>query len=81
MNVPDNVMTWKRIPYYRPFAKQTTDGFSSQGDNNAELLCFLCCQPEQVIEQTADLPVIFDARHSCDIPQILYQWSNLEYYL
>ena len=38
-----------------------TGEFLSQKVNNMELWCILCCQQEQVIEKTVELPVIWDA--------------------
>ena len=38
-----------------------TGGFPSQRGNNAERWCYLCCQPEQTVQQTVDSPAIWDA--------------------
>ena len=38
-----------------------TGGFPSQKASNMELWCFLCCQPEQAVEQTIELRAIWDA--------------------
>ena len=43
--------------------------------SNVELLWFLCLWPEKPIEQTIELPVIWDVititlRHCCDLPNI-----------
>ena len=37
-----------------------TGRFPSQSTSNAELWCFLCCQPKQTLEPTIQLPVIWD---------------------
>ena len=37
-----------------------TGGFPSQRSSNADLWCFLGCYPEQAVQQTLDLSVIWD---------------------
>ena len=39
-----------------------TKGFPSQRATDAVLRCFLCCQPQQTLEQTVELLVIWDAK-------------------
>ena len=53
-------MTQKHFPHYWPFVRGNpliTEGSPSQ--SNVELWCFLCCYPEQAVEQTVQWPVFW----------------------
>ena len=52
----DDIMAWKRVQHYSPFVM----GIRVSG-SNVGLLCFRYCQSEQPVEQTVNLPVIWDA--------------------
>ena len=44
-----------------PVCRESTghDGFPLQRASDPELRYFLCCQPEQTVEQTVELPMIW----------------------
>ena len=46
-----------------------TDGFLLKRISNAELWCFLCCYPEQTVNQAVNLPLIWDV--------VLPMWSHI----
>ena len=52
-----------------------SNGFPSQGVNNVELWYFLCCQPQQSVEQTVELPMIWD---TMVYPAIYAQHQNTD---
>ena len=62
-------MTWKHFPHYWPFGRGNpliTEGSPSQ--NDVTLWCFLCCYPEQAVEQTVQWPVFWGGSWCfCDI--------------
>ena len=59
----DDVNKWKPFPRYWPFVmgihRSSVNSLTKASDT--ELRCFLCCAPEQTVEQTIDTPVIWDA--------------------
>ena len=69
----EGIMTWKRFPLYWALCEENppvTGGFPSQRASNVELLCFLCCSPEQSVKQTIKLPVVrYVMAFMCHVPQ------------
>ena len=66
----DDVITWKRFSLYWPLVMGIYRSLCIPltKTSSAELWCFLCCTPEQIVEQTVEWPVIPDAAcRSCDI--------------
>ena len=53
----DDVIKLKHFPRYWPFVR----GIPSQRARDAELRCFLWSAPEQMVEQTIETLVIWDA--------------------
>ena len=49
------------IPHYWPFVREPPNIFYSQRASEAELRCCIWCQPDQVVEQTVKLSLIWDA--------------------
>ena len=49
------------LDYWRIYA---SPGLNEWKASKVELSCFLCCRPEQVVEQTLELPVTW---FSCDV--------------
>ena len=69
---------WKYFPHHRPFVSEI-HSFPSQRTSNSELWLFLCSYPEQAVQQTVKLPVIWDAmtllQSYCNaLPKILLTW-------
>ena len=60
----DDVVAWKHIPHYWSFMRGIfldTTGFSLHKVSNAEVLYFLWCMPEPMVDQTTELWEIWDA--------------------
>ena len=62
--------TFPQLPAFWEGNQSMAGGFPRLRASNAELCCFLWCDPEQAVEQTVELLVILDValmwRHSND---------------
>ena len=59
----DDVIKWKHFPRYWPFMRgiHRSPMVSLTKTSDSELWCFLWSAPEQMVEQTIETPVIWDA--------------------
>ena len=59
----DEIIKWKYVPRYWSLCEGNqpmSDGLPSKA-SDAKLWCFIWCAPEQTVEQTIEIPVIWDA--------------------
>ena len=59
--IHDYVIKWKHFPRYWPLWVRGIQWIVITKASDAELWCFLWCAPEQTLEQTIDMPVIWAA--------------------
>ena len=61
--IHDDVIKWKHFPRNWPFARESTGQrwIPLTKASDAALWCFLWSPPEQTVEQTSEMPVIWDA--------------------
>ena len=81
--IHDNVITSNRVPHCCHFVRESTGQrwFPSQSTSDVDLRCFLCCQPEQTLEQAVERQVHSDVLMSiwchCNDLVIVYPDRNV----
>ena len=71
----DHVISWECFLHYWPFLRGIHHGFHSQKGPVMLTLMSLCFEPDQAVEQTVELPVIWDDMTSINAAVIGGIWS------